>query len=59
MLERVGKPIAVSKLQPVNNLRGTFRFEGPNGSVEAFFTLTPEQIPLVQELRLRFLPAER
>ena len=43
----------------VNNLRGTFRIEGPNGSVEAFFTLTPEQIPLVQELRLRFLPAER
>ena len=59
MLERVGKPIAVSKLQPVNNLRGKFRIEGPNGSVEAFFTLTPEQIPLVQELRLRFLPAER
>ena len=59
MLERVGKPIAVSKLQPVNTLRGTFRFEGPDGSVEAFFTLTPEQNPLVQELRLRFLPAER
>jgi hypothetical protein len=43
----------------VNALRGTYRIEGENGSVEVFFTLTPERIPLVQELKLKFLARER
>lgn len=59
LLARAGKPISVSTLQPVNALRGTYRIEGENGSVEVFFTLTPERIPLVQELKLKFLARER
>jgi hypothetical protein len=36
-----------------NNLRGTFVLEGANASLEVFFTLTPENPPLIQEFHLR------
>jgi hypothetical protein len=38
-----------------NNLRGAFVLEGANGSLEVFFTLTPENPPLIQEFHLREL----
>lgn len=53
----LGKIGAVSSVQPANALRGTFQILGEKGSLEVFFTLTPERIPLVQELKLKFRPS--
>jgi CubicO group peptidase (beta-lactamase class C family) len=48
----------VHPVVPENNLRGTFILEGTKGSIEVFFTLTPENPPLIQELRMRPLEKE-
>lgn len=51
-LEESGKIISVKELVPENQLRGTFVIEGEKKNIEVFFTLTPEQSPLVQQLDL-------
>lgn len=56
LFERAGVVTNISGLRPENQLRGTFSFEGERGSVETFFTLTPENPPLIQELRMKFIP---
>jgi CubicO group peptidase (beta-lactamase class C family) len=50
-----GKIISVSDVKPENNLRGSFVLEGTQKSLEVFFTLTPENPPLIQEYNLREL----
>lgn len=57
LVRMLGKIDAVSSVQPVNTLRGTFQILGEKGSLEVFFTLTPERIPLVQELKMKLRPA--
>lgn len=54
---RAGKISSVGALQPLNQLRGTFAFVGEKGRIDAFFTLTPENPPKVQALRLTFVAA--
>jgi CubicO group peptidase (beta-lactamase class C family) len=55
-LARAGAIKSVGEIAPQNQLRGTFSLEGERGRVEVFFTLTPENPPRVQALRLRFVP---
>jgi len=43
----------IEALKPENQLRGTFVIEGEKGSLEVFFTLTPERKPLIQQLNMR------
>jgi hypothetical protein len=38
-----------------NRLRGTFILEGEKAILEVYFTLTPENPPLIQEFRIREL----
>ena len=52
ILEESGKIIRINELNPENQLRGTFVIEGEKKNIEVFFTLTPEQTPLIQQLDL-------
>jgi len=51
--EKAGKILNVGELVAENNLRGTFLLQGEKANLEVFFTLTPEKVPLVQELQMR------
>lgn len=46
----IGKIKSVEKIEPENNLRGSFKVIGENGTLEIYFTLTPEKKPLIQQL---------
>lgn len=48
-----GKIVRVHEMVAENNLRGSFIMEGENGKVQVFFTLSPENPPLIQEYRIR------
>jgi hypothetical protein len=49
---------SVSRVLPENNLRGTFVVTGKSGSkVKVYFTLTPENPPRIQTLKLNILPS--
>jgi CubicO group peptidase (beta-lactamase class C family) len=48
-----GKILQVKDLVADNNLRGRFLIEGEKKNIEIFFTLTPENPPLIQEYRIR------
>ncbi len=47
-----GQIVGIGELRAVNQLRGTFLIEGLDRSIEVFFTLTPEPVPLIQQVRL-------
>lgn len=46
----LGKIKSVEKIVAENNLRGSFKVIGENGTLEIYFTLTPEKTPLIQQL---------
>lgn len=48
---RIGTPVRVGPIRPMNQLRARVRVEGPNGAFDLFFTLTPEAIPRIQDIR--------
>ncbi|MBO0947456.1 serine hydrolase domain-containing protein [Fibrella forsythiae] len=50
LFDKIGKVVRVGELAPENSLRGTFRMDGERGSLNVFFTLTPEANPLIQQL---------
>jgi len=50
LFNEIGKVISVSSITPENQLRGSFRFIGEKGSIELFFTLTPQKNALIQQL---------
>ncbi len=50
---KAGKIVAVREMVPENQLRGRFIIEGENTNIEVFFTLSPENPPLIQQLNLR------
>jgi CubicO group peptidase (beta-lactamase class C family) len=52
MFSNIGIIKKVHEIVPENNLRGTFIIEGTNGSIQVFFTLTPENPPLIQEFKM-------
>ncbi|MBX2941827.1 MAG: beta-lactamase family protein [Cyclobacteriaceae bacterium] len=50
-----GKIKSVGLVTPLNQLRGSFLIEGEKKNIEVFFTLTPENNPLIQQLNLRLI----
>jgi hypothetical protein len=50
-----GQIVGVGELRAVNQLRGSFVIEGLERNIEVFFTLTPEPVPLIQQVRMRVL----
>jgi len=55
---KAGKIIAVKEIKPENQLRGSFIIEGENANIEIYFTLSPENPPLIQEYHIRQLSKE-
>jgi CubicO group peptidase (beta-lactamase class C family) len=53
LLLKIGKIISVGKMKPENLLRCSFDVIGEKGTIEVFFTLTPEADPKVQYLSFR------
>jgi hypothetical protein len=50
---KAGKIISVKEVNPENQLRGSFIIEGENTNIEIYFTLSPENPPLIQEYHIR------
>ncbi|HEV8512491.1 MAG TPA: serine hydrolase domain-containing protein [Cyclobacteriaceae bacterium] len=50
LLSKIGKIISVGKMRPENLLRGAFDLVGEHGTIEVYFTLTPEADSKVQWL---------
>jgi SUMO ligase MMS21 Smc5/6 complex component len=48
-----GKIISVKEVKPENQLRGSFIIEGEKIDIEVYFTLSPENPPLIQEYHIR------
>ncbi len=55
MFEAAGEITGTGELVARNQLRGAFPIYGSRGTVEVFFTLSPEREPLIQQVRLRAL----
>lgn len=55
LFEKVGKPLRTGEIQAENNLRGKFTVFCEKGELEIYFTLSPENPPLIQEYRIRQL----
>lgn len=53
LFDQAGAIRGVGEIVPENQLRGTFRLLGERSDVEVFFTLTPERVPLIQQVRMR------
>jgi CubicO group peptidase (beta-lactamase class C family) len=52
MFDDIGQIKSIDEVVPENQLRGTFKIHGEQGSLLVFYTLSPENPPLIQELRL-------
>jgi len=50
---KIGKIKNVGDLVPENQLRGKFNVDGEKGTVEVYFTLTPENPALIQQLDIK------
>lgn len=55
LFNQIGKIKTIEDLEPENQLRGHFNLVGEKGKVNVFFTLTPENPALVQELQMRIV----
>lgn len=50
LYDSAGTILRVKEVIPKNQLRGTFTIEGEKKNIEVFFTLTPENPPLIQHV---------
>lgn len=50
--QKIGPITSYRPLKAINRLRGSFFVHGAKGKAEVFFTLSPEPLPKIQELRL-------
>jgi hypothetical protein len=55
---KAGKIRGVHEMNAENNLRGSFIIEGENADIEVYFTLSPENPPLIQEFHIRNVRAK-
>jgi hypothetical protein len=53
--KRIGQPVTIGPVRPLNQLRGRIRVEGSTGKFDLFFTLTPEAVPRIQDIRFETL----
>jgi hypothetical protein len=58
VFEKAGKIIRVAELVPENQLRGSFIMKCEKADIEIYFTLTPENPALIQQLDIRQLKRE-
>ncbi len=56
---KAGKIVAVKEVKPENQLRGSFILQGEKTDIEIYFTLSPENPPLIQEYHIREIPKEK
>jgi len=56
LFAKSGKIISVKEMKPENQLRGSFILEGANSDILIYFTLSPENPPLIQEYGIRGIP---
>jgi hypothetical protein len=56
LFAKAGKIIAIKEMKPENQLRGSFVLQGEKTDIEIFFTLSPENPPLIQEYEIREIP---
>lgn len=54
IMEKAGLIQQIDPVKPRNQLRGSFEIKTENGTVNLFFTLTPEKDPKVQQLNISF-----
>lgn len=59
LYKKAGKIISVKEVKPENQLRGSFIIEGEKANIEIYFTLSPENPPLIQEYHIKELPKEK
>ncbi len=52
LFAEAGEIRGAGPMQPLNNLRGSFLIEGSRQNIRLFFTLTPERVPRIQELKM-------
>lgn len=55
LFSQAGRIFRVGKIQPENQLRGSFVIEGENGNLLAWFSLSPESPALIQKFTLHAL----
>jgi CubicO group peptidase (beta-lactamase class C family) len=53
---KAGRIISVKEMKPDNQLRGSFIIEGEKTNLEIYFTLSPENPPLIQEYHIKEVP---
>ena len=58
ILDKAGAIQNIEKMEPINQLRGSFKLKAENGFIDIFFTLTPEKQPKVQQLDVSYQPNE-
>ena len=58
LFAKAGKIISVKEVKPENQLRGTFIIEGKKINMEIYFTLSPENPPLIQEYHIKEVPKQ-
>ena len=51
-----GTILGIGELAPENQLRGTFTIRGERADIRVFFTLTPERVPLIQQVTMVSVP---
>ncbi len=56
---KAGKNLVVKNMKAENQLRGSFIVEGEKTDIEIYFTLSPENPPLIQAFRIREVPKNK
>jgi CubicO group peptidase (beta-lactamase class C family) len=59
LFAKAGKIVSVKEMKPENQLRGSFIMEGENSDILIYFTLSPENPPLIQEYRIRSVAKQK
>ena len=54
VLDKAGTIQKIDKMEPTNQLRGSFKLQAENGLISIFFTLTPENYPKIQQMDVSF-----
>ena len=52
LFQKAGRIVKVHEIVPENQLRGTFLIEGVNATLKVYFTLSPENPPLIQDFSI-------
>lgn len=56
LFDKAGKNLVVKNIKAMNQLRGTFIIEGDKIDIEVYFTLSPENPPMIQAFNIKEIP---